>query len=91
MKTHKPVWRVPLLLGSGAASGLLSALFHDGLGDVWSWLALAAPLGVALWCMRRKPRAEERGVDVTHSTSPSQNAPSPAPPRRTRSGTTQSR
>jgi hypothetical protein len=46
-------WRVPVVLGVLTASGLLSALVSDGIGDVWAWIALAAPLAVAAWCVRR--------------------------------------
>jgi hypothetical protein len=41
------VWRMPAILASLTMSGLLSALFFDGFGDIWSWFALAAPLAVA--------------------------------------------
>ncbi len=48
------VWRAPIALGLLTASGLLSALISDGIGDVWSWIALASPLVVAAWCVRRR-------------------------------------
>jgi hypothetical protein len=47
-------WRAPIVLGVLTASGLLSALVSDGIGDVWAWITLAAPLAVAVWCMRRR-------------------------------------
>jgi hypothetical protein len=50
-------WRAPIALGVLTASGLLSALVSDGIGDVWAWIALAAPLAVAVVCMRRRSRA----------------------------------
>jgi hypothetical protein len=55
MKARAAVdWRAPIALGVLSASGLLSALVSDGIGDVWSWISLAAPLAVAAWCMRRR-------------------------------------
>jgi hypothetical protein len=51
------VWRVPIVLGLLTASGLLAALVSDGIGDVWSWIALASPLAVAAWCLRRRPHS----------------------------------
>jgi hypothetical protein len=53
---------MPLVLGVLTASGLLSALVSDGLGDVWSWIALAAPLAVAVYCMRRGARPNSSGL-----------------------------
>jgi hypothetical protein len=51
--TARPiVWRLPVALGALTASGLLSALVSDGIGDVWSWIALAVPLAVAAFCMQ---------------------------------------
>ena len=54
MSPRPAIWRAPILLGVLTASGLLSALVADGIGDVWSWIALAAPLAVAVFCMRRR-------------------------------------
>jgi hypothetical protein len=62
MKARAAVdWRAPIALGVLTASGLLSALVSDGIGDVWSWLALAAPLAVATYCIwgRSKSNKEE--------------------------------
>jgi hypothetical protein len=50
------VWRAPISLGLLTASGLLSALVSDGIGDVWSWIALATPLAVAGWHAVRSRR-----------------------------------
>jgi hypothetical protein len=55
MKAHAVDWRTPVALGMLTASGLLSALVSDGIGDIWSWIALAAPLVVAVLCIWRRP------------------------------------
>ena len=53
-------WRAPIALGMLTASGLLSALISDGVGDVWAWMALAAPLMAAgyfaRYCIWRRPK-----------------------------------
>jgi hypothetical protein len=54
MKAYAVDWRTPIALGLLTASGLLSALVSDGIGDVWSWVALAAPLVVAVFCIWRR-------------------------------------
>ena len=46
-------WGAPIALGLLSVVGLLSALFADGLGDVVSWVALAAPVAAVVWCMAR--------------------------------------
>jgi hypothetical protein len=51
MKAHAVDWRTPIALGMLTASGLLSALVSDGVGDAWSWIALATPLVVAVLCI----------------------------------------
>ena len=46
------VWTWPIALGVTSVFGLLSALL--GQGGVWwlfSWIALAAPLAVILFCL----------------------------------------
>jgi hypothetical protein len=55
-------WRAPIALGVLTASGLLSALLSDGVGDVWSWISLVTPLAVAAYCIHRRaaPRQPER-------------------------------
>ncbi|MDQ3773507.1 MAG: hypothetical protein M3461_03585 [Pseudomonadota bacterium] len=45
---------MPILLGTASALGLIAALVSDGLGDVVSWIALAAPVVVCAWCGSRK-------------------------------------
>lgn len=42
------VWRKPLWVAVITISGLLSGLLADGWADVWSWVALAVPLGLVL-------------------------------------------
>ena len=43
------LWGWPLFMAAISASGLLSALFSDGWGDAWSWLALGFPVAVTAW------------------------------------------
>lgn len=43
------LWGWPLVLGLLTLSGLLSALVSDDVGDVWSWIALAVPIGTMVW------------------------------------------
>jgi hypothetical protein len=50
------VFGVPLLLALVSAIGLLSALLGDDLWDVLSWVALATPVAVILWCVARAGR-----------------------------------
>jgi hypothetical protein len=48
------IYGIPLLLAFVSAIGLLCALLGDGLFDILSWLALAAPLTVAALALMRK-------------------------------------
>lgn len=59
------VWRAPVVLGVATAVGLVAALLSDGgLGDVLSWLALAAPVAIVMWYVpRRKQRGQETGSE----------------------------
>ncbi|WHZ14167.1 MAG: hypothetical protein OJF52_001002 [Nitrospira sp.] len=47
------IWGMPIVIGMLSVIGLLSALLGDGFWDVLSWLALAAPVVVTLWCVLR--------------------------------------
>ena len=47
------IWAPPAAVGSVTAGGLLSALVADGAGDVLSWAALAAPVGICVLGMYR--------------------------------------
>ena len=42
-----------MLLALVSAIGLLSALLGDDLWDVLSWVALATPVAVVVWCVGR--------------------------------------
>jgi hypothetical protein len=44
-----PLWGWPIAFGLLSATGLLSALFSDGWGDAWSWLALGLPVLAMAW------------------------------------------
>jgi hypothetical protein len=52
------VFGVPALLALVSAIGLLSALLGDDLWDVLSWVALATPVAVVVWCVGRAGRRE---------------------------------
>ena len=56
MRRANTDWRAPTALGLLTASGLLSALVSDGMGDMWSWVGLSAPLFTAAWFVLRRPR-----------------------------------
>jgi len=47
--TPTQIWAAPIVLGLASAVGLIAALLSDGLGDVLSWAALAAPVATVLW------------------------------------------
>ncbi len=48
------LWGWPVALGLLTASGLLSALFSDAWGDVWSWIGLGVPVAVMAWFAWRR-------------------------------------
>jgi hypothetical protein len=50
------VFGAPVLLALVSAIGLLSALLGDDLWDVLSWVALATPVAVIVWCVARAGR-----------------------------------
>ncbi|MPZ57193.1 MAG: hypothetical protein GEU91_11995 [Rhizobiales bacterium] len=55
------IFGVPALLGLLSAAGLLSALLGDNLWDALSWIALSAPIAVALvYVMRGRARGDVR-------------------------------
>jgi hypothetical protein len=51
------VWSAPIMLGLISASGLITALLSDGIGDVVSWIALAVPVVVGLWHIVRQGKS----------------------------------
>ena len=59
----RQVWFWPLVLALFTATGLVSALFSEGWGDAWAWIALAVPLVAIGWCCARggpSPRQASR-------------------------------
>ena len=59
MNTHnsfRKIYGSASVLAAITGSGLLSALFGDGLWDAVSWVALAAPLFVIVWKITRSHR-----------------------------------
>lgn len=54
------------VLAAITGSGLLSALFGDGLWDAASWLALAVPLFVIVWKITQS-RSDVRPRGRVHS------------------------
>lgn len=44
----RQIWGMPVVLAVVSAVGLISALLGDGIWDVLSWVALAAPIAVLL-------------------------------------------
>ncbi|MDO8386847.1 MAG: hypothetical protein Q7T13_10670 [Polaromonas sp.] len=55
-----PLWGWPIAFGLLSATGLLSALFSDGWGDAWSWLALGLPVLAMAWFSWRPRQAGDR-------------------------------
>jgi hypothetical protein len=51
------IFGVPTLLALASAAGLVAALLGDALWDALSWIALGAPVAVALACIARSGRA----------------------------------
>ena len=59
MNTHnsfRKIYGSASVLAAITGSGLLSALFGDGLWDAASWIALAVPLFVIVWKITRSRR-----------------------------------
>ena len=52
----RTVYGGPLLLGVLSIAGLLSALFFEGAGRYFSWLALGAPVALTAWFFARRRR-----------------------------------
>ena len=57
MKTSKELWGVPILLGILTVIGLVVALLGDGVWDLVSVAALAAPVLVGCWYGFRPPKS----------------------------------
>ncbi len=55
------IFAVPLLLALLSAVGLVSALVGDGAWDVLSWLTLAMPIAIGVYCFAR-PRGPSPGI-----------------------------
>lgn len=49
----RQIWVMPVVLAVVSAGGLLSALLGDGIWDVFSWVALSAPVIVIGWYVAR--------------------------------------
>jgi hypothetical protein len=49
------VFAAPLTIAVLSTVGLISALVGDDVWDVLSWLTLAIPVAVILWCWLRRP------------------------------------
>lgn len=50
----RSTFALPALIAVVSLIGLLSALTGDGMRDAVAWGALAVPLGVVGWAMRRR-------------------------------------
>ena len=51
----RQVFAAPLAIAILSTVGLISALVGDDLWDVLSWLNLAVPVAVILYCWLRRP------------------------------------
>lgn len=61
--TRAQIWSSPISLGIVSAIGITAALLGDGLWDVVSWIALAAPVLVCLYFIGKAattPREDSR-------------------------------
>lgn len=54
--TRTQIWSVPIILGGVSVVGLVAALLADGLWDIVSWVALAAPVAVCVHDLWRPHR-----------------------------------
>jgi len=52
------IWSAPAALGLLTLVGVVAALLSDGIGDTISWIALAIPVGIALWFTGSAPRRQ---------------------------------
>ena len=43
------VWLMPVFIGLASAAGLVTALLDDGVGEVFSWIALGLPVVLSFW------------------------------------------
>lgn len=59
VRSPREIWGMPTVLAIVSAIGLVSALLGDGFWDVLSWVALATPMLVMGWHLRR-PAASRR-------------------------------
>jgi len=63
---RRPTWLdvfgVPIAIGVLSTTGLLSALLYDGLGRIFSWVAVSLPVVVSVWIFVGKRRASRRPV-----------------------------
>jgi hypothetical protein len=50
-RTLWQIFAVPLLLGILTTVGLVTALIGDGIWDALSWLTLAVPIAVCVYCL----------------------------------------
>lgn len=62
------LWGWPIVLGLLTASGLLSALVSESVGDWWSWIALGIPVAVMAWFGWRRPHAPSSAATTTTPT-----------------------
>jgi hypothetical protein len=52
--TRTQIWSPPVVLGLVSAIGITAALFGDDLWDVTSWVALAVPVSVCFYFIRKQ-------------------------------------
>jgi len=62
----RQIWAVPVSLALLTGVGLVAALLGDGIWDVVSWVTLAAPVAVVLWCVGR---SESRASSIADSSA----------------------
>ncbi len=57
---RQSIWAIPTLLAIGSLVALVVALAADGIWDVLSWAALAAPLAIVGCALLTKGKASKR-------------------------------
>jgi hypothetical protein len=65
------VFGVPIAIGVLSMAGLLSALLYDGIGRIFSWIAVSSPVVVSVWILFGNRRASRRPARMKMSSAES--------------------
>ncbi len=64
-ETRLRVWLMPVLIGLLSAGGLVTALLDDGVGEIFSWIALGLPVLISFWYLAGLNISRTQGHVVT--------------------------